>query len=238
MSQRSFPDSADIQQIYTPTVLKRIKDTLPRFASPYRKRWFRKAVLFWASQQLRVELDRQGDLDEIRSLKEGLIELSQAASGMVLVLRGNYRLKYALATTLRGVPEGAIPIEGLNRVDRVESELERFANAAKETASQIPVRSKPREIERDLGMCQLLELYLLFTKQKPTRRTRSSYQYEDNVGPYGPFYEFASAAWEPIYGDIRGLDGRCSQLVDATLYLERKDGVFGYGSNSSSRFNH
>ncbi len=146
MSKRSFPDPASIEQIYTPTVLKRIEDALPGFASPYRKRWFRKAILFWACQQLRVERDRQSDYEEIRSLVGGLNELSQSVNSTVLALRGNDRLRYALALTFQKMPEGSIPIEGLNRVDRTTGELERLADRARFAASQVPTRRKPREI--------------------------------------------------------------------------------------------
>jgi hypothetical protein len=84
--------------------------------------------------------------------------------------------------------------------------LQLLAAAARQLANDwAPPQLRDAMLQRYLVLMDLAAIFQWATGQHAGRKIRTDAS-EDEGKPYGPFWEFARAAWSIIFGSERGLD--------------------------------
>jgi hypothetical protein len=91
-------------------------------------------------------------------------------------------------------------------LEKCPATLQRLAQAAEHTAGRwVPGPLRPAMLSRYLVLLDLAAIFQWATGVRAGRRVRTDLTEEDAGKEYGPFYDFARAAWPMVFGSEKGL---------------------------------
>ena len=187
---------------------------LPGCTSLHRRALLPRVLEEWAQCDLVDHLSRatpkqiRAERTQLEKLARQSNELAQTLSELALDCR------FAVASRLLRPAAKARTIgPGFQSTQRMESFLEkcpaglqRLAQAAEHTAGDwVPTPLRPAMLSRYLVLQDLAAIFEWATGMRAGRRVHTDLVEEDAGKEYGPFYDFACAAWPMVFGSGKGL---------------------------------
>jgi hypothetical protein len=209
--------------IFTEDQISGLAAALPDYTDPRRRAALPLVLGEWGCTELEEHLTRSTPI-RIRVERKQMEAAAAHARQLVKALSalGPNEL-YVIAAHLAapGLPEPLYAprpevLTARHGLDDLQARLEALAAAAEATAaSWTPLPRRHSTLVRYLVLQDLAAIFEWATGQRAGRRIKTDIAEEDAGRPYGPFWNFAAAAWPMIFGSTRGLGNSVKEWASA-----------------------
>jgi hypothetical protein len=194
--------------------LDALVSALPGCKSPHRRGLLPRVLEEWTQTDLVDHLSRatpkqiRAERRQLEKLARQSDQLAQTLSGLALDCRFEVASRLLQpAAKARTIAPG---FQSTQRMDRLLEEcparLQRLAQAAEHTAGGwVSGSLRPDMLSRYLVLLDLAAIFQWATDEHAGRRVRTDLVEEDAGKEYGPFYDFARAAWPMVFKSEKGL---------------------------------
>jgi hypothetical protein len=187
---------------------------LPGCADTHKGRLLPRILKEWAQTELEDHLSRS----TAKEFRDERRQIQQASRRALELAHALWKLgldgRFAIACQMQGVEPGSWPesdaysvIQETDRLLGDEPQRLKHLAASASTVARLWAAPAVRHhtLVRYLVLQDLAEIYRWATNKRPGRRVRTDVSPDAGMH-YGPFWDFASAAWPIIFGSTAGLN--------------------------------
>ena len=202
------------EEFLTKEQLDALVSALPGCTSRHRRALLPRVLEEWTQTDLVDHLSRatpkqiRAERRQLEKLARQSDQLAQTLSELALDCRFEVASRLLQpAAKARTIGPGFLSTQRMDRfLEKCPAGLQRLAQAAEHTAGDwVPASRQQATLSRYLVLLDLAAIFQWATGVRAGRRVRTDLVEEDAGKEYGPFYDFARAAWPMVFKSEKGL---------------------------------